>query len=450
MPVGVKRIHTLSPPGGRSRKSATMHPPERRVALEREAPPEPVNIQDTIEYSYYERIRPLHTIQDQEPVTFVEVSDSVHALDLSQSLLKIKLKVVKGDNTILTAGQSTSIINFITNTLWSRAEAYLNECKISDHNMYWASSYMDALLNIPEVIKEEQLGAAGYFADTNGKFDTRTLADDGNGNAGFISRNGLVKLSTLTTFCGSLHLDVFKLERLIPAGVKLRLNLFPNPTTFTVMTSETDVPKLVLEDAELYLKKVKLTPDSQLRISKALSLAPAVFPMRKTEVRSHLLANATTAFNLDNFLVQEILPHTITIAFVDTAAVTGDYARNPLLFGKNTLNQFRLIVNNQRIPAMGDNDIEIFDYLALYGGERGPFRSPPIGLSPNKISAGYYILQFRIAPSTASYISEQRSGRVAIEGHFETPLPRGLTMLAFLEYHASMSIDENRQVTRTP
>ena len=199
MPVGVKRVRTVSPSGGRGRKSVPMHPPERRVALEREAPPEPVNIQDTIEYSYYDRIRPLHTIQDQEPVTFVEVSDSVHALDLSQSLLKIKLKVVHGDDTVLTAGQSTSIINFITNTLWSRTEAYLNECKISDHNMYWASSYMDALLNIPEVIKTEQLSAAGYFADTNGKFDTKTLANDGSGNAGFISRNGLVKLSTLAT-----------------------------------------------------------------------------------------------------------------------------------------------------------------------------------------------------------------------------------------------------------
>ena len=420
--------------------------PAKLVALDNEDPFEAISIQDTIEYSFYSKVRPVHPVRTNELVQFLDLSDRVHAIDLSRSLIKVKIKLVKTANKAdLGANAKTGIINLITSTLWDRVSTYFNETLVSDNNLYWLSSYLRVLLNVPEERREEQWKSAGWEADEHGKFHSSYLTG-GNENSGFVTRAAKLAGSTSATFMGPVLSDGFRISKLLPPGVDIRLNMHPNTSKFVILSGENDEPLLILEDVALYLKKVKLTPDSQTRMLTRIRRQPAIYNMERSAIRTHILPAHTTTFNIDHFLVQEKLPHTITIGIADTNSLAGDYTLNPLSFAKYKLNALRLIVNGVRIPALGDEDEELFDFLSLYEGETGPFEAAPIGIEPYETAAGYYLMRFNLSPRSATYISQERSGKISIQGNFETGLTESKTLVAWLQYHETLTIDHNFEV----
>jgi len=72
---------------------------------------------------------------------------SNHYLDLADSLLRIKLKVVNTDGTNLAEGSTVGTTNLFMHALFSQLDLYFNEQLVSNSNIgYSYRAYMETLL----------------------------------------------------------------------------------------------------------------------------------------------------------------------------------------------------------------------------------------------------------------------------------------------------------------
>ena len=100
--------------------------------------------------------------------------------------------------------------------------------------------------------------------------------------------------------------------------------------------------KIKLDEALLFVRKVKVLPSCRLGIYKGLEIAPIRIPIRRTSQRVFSIANGLTNWSQESVIVGQ-LPRRITIGFVHTEALSGAYNRNPFNFHHYNINFFLAI-----------------------------------------------------------------------------------------------------------
>ena len=128
------------------------------------------------------------------------------------------------------------------------------------------------LLNYAEDPKSSQLTMALFYKDTAVKMDAvNPVADDADANMGLNARYGFTKQSRAVDMIGPIHSDIFFQDRLIFNGVNLRLKLNRVKNSFCLVLSAGGANhKVVITDAILYFRKVKVAPSIALGHAAAL------------------------------------------------------------------------------------------------------------------------------------------------------------------------------------
>ena len=400
----------------------------------------PIAQQTSIERSAQHRVRPYNVIRPGEPINFVEPSDGRHALDLGRSKLYVKLKCTKGNGTDMGNNDRTGLINYPLGTLWDRAVGYLNNTKISFDNHYGLKAYIEVLLATGRGPKEEQLQGAGFFKDDCLEFDSTTLVAPR--NDGFYPRHVLIDESRECELVGPLHLGMFHMGQLIPPGVSLRVELWPAENSVVLMANAGN-PKITILDAAIFLHKVQLSDEYELRMMKGLTTQNAIYRLPNAEVRTYPIAHAATTFSADNCIVTERLPNTLVIGFTRTAAFQGDYKKNLLYFKQNGLNNLEVEVNGETLRGGGGDNIDLMDYLSLFDGR---LEDEGVGFEFDDHPLGFYLVRFQIAPFGNEYVSKVKSGKVSIRGAFKPALTEAMTMFVYMQYQSEMQIDKKKQI----
>ena len=210
---------------------------------------------------------------------------------------------------------------------------------------------IETLLNYGGDAKSSQLSMALFYKDTPGKMDIMDpVADDDDANLGLKARYAFTKNSNTVDMMGPIHSDIFFQDRLILNGVNLRLKLNRAKNTFCLVSSVHGANfKVVITEAILYVRKVKVASSITLGHAAALKETTAKYPIRRVDCKVLSISGEFSSFMPDNVFLEHI-PKRLVCVLVDTEAFNGTYASNPYNLKHYNLTQKGVYVDGEQIP----------------------------------------------------------------------------------------------------
>ena len=253
----------------------------------------------------------------------------------------MKAKITKPNGANLDPDTQVGPVNLFLHSLFSQVDVALNERMISPStNTYPYHTMLETLLNYGQEAKTSQLSMSLFYKDTPGKMDVlNPVAQDADGNLGLKARYAFTMNSNAVDMMGPVHSDLFFQERLLLNGVNLRIRLNRSKKTFCLVSSAAAPQfKVVILQAILYVRKVKVAPAISLGHVAALKQATAKYPSRRIECKVLSIPRGFPTFPPDNIFLGQI-PKCIVLGLVDTEAYNGSYSTNPFDFKHHNLTQ---------------------------------------------------------------------------------------------------------------
>ena len=234
--------------------------------------------QTSISKGQWIEYHPLSNITDTGPIEFNVSGSGEEYLDLARTQLYVKAKITKPNGANLDPNTEVGPVNLFLHSLFSQVDVSLNERLISPStNTYPYRAMLETLLSYGEEAKTSQLTMSLFYKDTQGKMDSvNPVADDADANLGLKARYAFTKTSNTVDMMGPIHSDLFFQERLLLNGVNLRIRLNRTKNAFCLVSSAVNPQfKVIITQAILYVRKVKVAPAISLGHAAALKQAPA-------------------------------------------------------------------------------------------------------------------------------------------------------------------------------
>ena len=412
------------------------------------------DVQTAVEDGSWMEIRPVNSIEETAPVDFHIDGTSEDFIDLAETYLKVKVRITSadGDNGY---GQNAMVapVNLLLQSMWSKLDVSFNGKRVSSSgHSYPFRAYIETLLNFGKDVKTGQLSASGWHMDTAEQFDTT-----GAQNLGFMARKGMGQGRRVISLMGRLHSDIFNQNRCLLDGVNVHVQLTRSNDRFCIMRPDgenVEDYKIKLEEASLFVRKVKVLPSCRLGIYKALSTAPARYPIRRSEQRIFSISNNITCWSQENALVGQ-LPRRLTIGFVRTDAFHGVYPLNPFNFQHFNLNFLALYINGKQIPSRalqpefdGLNCDYTRSYMQMSSSLGQAFTNQDCGLSYKDFKGGSTLFVFNLNAelTDGDHVETTKRGAVRIECRFANALNDPISCLVLSEYDNLILVDKERNV----
>ena len=189
--------------------------------------------QTSIEDGRWVEHQPLTSLDSGGPIEFVIPGTGDAYLDLANTYLLIRAKVVRGVGTDLAADTPVAPVNNWLHSLLSQVDVYLNDTLVTpSSNTYPFRAYVDTVLSYGAEAKNTQLTSQLWYKDTAGYMDATTV--DG-GNTGLIERQRHIAESRIVEMMGRLHVDLFLQDRFLLNGVSVKIRLVRSKDAFSLM-----------------------------------------------------------------------------------------------------------------------------------------------------------------------------------------------------------------------
>ena len=408
-------------------------------------------VQSAITEAQWIEIRPVNSIEETAPVSFRIDGSSEDFIDLSETYLKVKVRITNaaGDGGYA-AEVMVAPINLILQSMWSKLDVSFNGKKVSSSgHTYPFRAYLESALNLTSDVKKGQLSASGWFMDTAQQFDTLGVE-----NVGFTARQAIGQARNTMSLMGKLHADIFNQNRYLIDGVNIDIQLTRSSDSFCIMRPRADGVnyKLKLDEASLFIRKVKVLPSCRIGIYKGLDLVPIRMPIHRTEQRVFSLANGITSWSQESIISGQ-LPRRLTIGFVRTDALIGSYERNPFNFQHFNINFFSLYINGQQLPSRalvpdfreGTTDY-VRSFMQMSSALGYAFANQDCGISYDDFKDGNTLFVFNLnsEQTDGDHIERAKRGSVRLEVRFAQPLPTPISCLVFSEYDSLILLDKDR------
>ncbi|XP_077868314.1 uncharacterized protein F54H12.2-like [Saccoglossus kowalevskii] len=229
------------------------------------------------------KVNPLTNIADGL-IEFVIPSARSDYINIGSMLLHIEAKITNANGSNLAADATVGPSHFWLHSLFNQIEVYLNRKHISDASpTYYYRAMIETLSNYGGDGKSMQIGAAIFEKDTAGKMNVANpKADDGDANMGLNCRYTFTSLSKTVDMIGQIHGDILFQPKYLLNGVEVRLKLHRTKNQFCLISStENPAFKVVITNATLLMRKVKLSPSIQLVHVEALKHGTAKYPIHR-------------------------------------------------------------------------------------------------------------------------------------------------------------------------
>lgn len=402
--------------------------------------------QTVIERSQWVEFHPLANVSDGGPVEFNISGSGDDYLDLSQTQLYIKVKILKSDGKPLTAENKVGPVNLLLHSLWSQVDISLNERLVSSsNNTYPYRAMLETLLNHGYDTKTSQLSSELFFKDTAGRmnvFDTKANEP----NEGFNKRADLFKLSASVDMIGRLHLDMFHQERLLLNMVDMKIKLIRSKPEFCLL-GDGDY-KVILEQASIFVRKVRVSPGVVLGHAKSLEKTTAKYPIERVLCKAYSIPSGNMSFVQDNIFIGQ-MPRRIVVACVDNDAFNGNYKKSPFEFKHYNINFIAVYVDGQSTPSTplqpdfgNQHFIRTYQNLFLNAEDRGLF------LTRSEFSGGNALFRFDLSPDLCEggHLNLVRHSNLRLEIKFSVPLPQTISLLVYAEFENLIEINKARNI----
>ena len=231
---------------------------------------------------------PKSSLDGGGPLEFEINTSGEDYLDLSKCYLKVEFKILNEDGTklgswVYQADKNTYPmhmehksqfnmvpVNLVLHSMFRQVDFSLNDTLVmSSNDTYPYRAYMTTMLSYRAGAKKTFLEYLEYFyRDDHGEYD----ADS---NLAIARKNLRSGNSKSTEVMGRLHVDLCMQERLIPNSVTAKFTLYRSDPEFCLLRQSSSGGgkkcQVIIEDASLVARRVKLAANEQLRLEKAIS-----------------------------------------------------------------------------------------------------------------------------------------------------------------------------------
>ena len=186
-----------------------------------------------------------------------------------------------------------STANLLLHTLFSQVDCKLYEKLVTPSvNTYPYKAYLETILSHGSDSLKSWLQAEQFEEDNpcNDNFDPTA----GGAQAGLKKRNARIKESRTFQLIGRPHVDIFMQDKYLLPGVDIDLKFIRSNGAFHLMADNAAGFKVIIEEASLHVRKVKINPTVALEHAQELQKGiPAKYPLRRGVVTSSTIPNGT-------------------------------------------------------------------------------------------------------------------------------------------------------------
>src|SRR5438552_13346074 len=306
--------------------------------------------QNKLVESYQDKVNTMGDTR-QGPIEF-NITGNNDLIDLTSMALHVSAKITKADGSAYAADSSTAkvevaFINNVLHSLFSDIIVSINDTIVEGGELqYNIKSMINTLFTYSTQTMEKHLFASGFVKDQAGKMDDVA-------NTGYVARKGWTSGGASKDFYGKLFVDMFQQHRYLISNVNMRIKLIKAAYNFTLSCNMTgEKPKLVIESAKLYFKRVKPHPSILQNIEANLSRGGMVhYPINRIDIVSiPVAANTLDIFKEQLFYGR--VPKMIVMAMADNEAMSGVYNKNPFNFKHNDVKHLDLRISGTSKPLL--------------------------------------------------------------------------------------------------
>ena len=393
----------------------------------------------------YVEIRPIGQVIKDSVIEFSIPGTSNSYVDLKNSKLAIKLKLIQEDGTAI--GQSNKV-GLCCNTLHTVIRQV--DCSLQQQNTtsaissnYAYKAYLDVLTDPQSKVREHCLTGQLFYTDTAGAMDDVDPATGA--NLGLYYRSRYTRDGNVVDLEGNLYADICQQDRLIINGVPISFKFYPHRDEFSLVTTDDQKYKFEITEAVLKVCFVKIHPTFILSHSKILAHHPVVYPIQRSEIKCFGVSQGQFTFSTDNFF--NSVPDVLYVGLVSSDAFVGSYKRSPFNFQHYNCNFAAFYVDGKSVPSKPfqpnfDENTYLDAYLAFSQCDEGSSL-----ISRGDFPKGYCIYTFRTKYESQALQPVSERGQLRLDLKFSQPLPESVTVICYGKFSGVLSIDDSRNVT---
>jgi hypothetical protein len=352
----------------------------------------------------------------------------------------MKIVKTKGDDMDATLKPYTT--NLALASLFSDVSLTLNETLVEGgHHLYPYKAMMASLLQFDEGVKKTQLASAGYQEDKTER--TKWFAN-----------------SKSVEFTGALCLDFLGQSKYLLPGVDVRVKMNRSKKTFFLMTDGTDPQKgvkHVIEEAVLYVRRVKVAPSVLAGHELGLSASNAIYPIQQSELLSYTIPQGSKSHIQDN-LFRGVIPKLLFVGMVKNEAVNGNMQKDPFAFEHFTINSLSLYREGDSIPYSQplqmdfENGFFVQAYMQMIQALEMFNSNQTNGITMEQFKEGKTLFAFNLTPDlSASGVCGQpyRTGNLRMEIKFTKTLTEAINVIVFAIRDGKIEITKDRRIIKS-
>lgn len=424
--------------------------------------------QTSIEEYRYEEFNPITSLDKNTPIEFKISAGSDEYLDLFESFLHIRAKILDGAGAALPDARDAHgalendktfvfPINYFMNTLFSRVECYANSKQIgSSDSMYAYRAYIETLLSDSNDVKMVTSESKMFYPDRHQLDEyqgTAELVED-SANKGAYKRFLKTRYSQVFEGMAPIHNSLFQQKKLLLSKVPLYLKFHRHNIDFVLMAKITgQAYRIDIEKASLMINIKKIASHVRIAQEERLLKVNAKYPMRKVEIK-FFTRGANRADLSEPNLVTGVLPKRVIMGMVSTDAFNGDRHKNPFNFQDFGIQSLVLRKNGisvpfDKIPFDFENNEFIKGYFSLLKTcDMWNDESTNNGITMDMYKNGYTLFGFNISPDATlgDNLNLITEGHLSFDLRLKAGHPNSITIICYLEYDTMMEINANREV----
>ena len=407
--------------------------------------------QTSIDEGQWIEHQPMTSLDSGGPIEFVVPGTGDAYIDLANTYLFVRAKIIRGVGTNLADDTPVAPINNWLHSLFSQVDVYLNDTLVTpSSNTYPFRAYVETLLSYGAEAKKTQLTSQLWYKDTAGHMDA---TQENGGNAGLARRRRHIVGSRVVEMMGRLHVDLFMQDRFLLNGVTVRVRLVRSKDTFSLMAGGANPDyKVCIVDAVLFVRKAVLSPMVQIAHIQALTKGTAKYPLRPVDCKVYSIAQGAMSHTHENLFLGT-LPKRIILWCVDNDAFNGTFEKNPFHAKNNAINFLAIYVDGRQVPAKPlqpnfETGHYIRSYVNLFSATGKHAQDEGNELTRDDFGNGYTFFGFDLTPDACddSCLHLVQKGNLRIEIHFAEALAQTVNVIVYAEFEAVLEIDKGRNI----
>jgi hypothetical protein len=406
-----------------------------------------ISVEGTDVHTYY----PLSKISDASSTIEINIPSSfTHFIDFSDSILYVRLRILKSDGQLLDSSNNISVSFNAFAALFDSIEIVMNGTVVSKSaSLYPIKCHLVDLLTHSSTYKNSIMSSQLFMPDSvQDDFSAST-------NEGFRKRLEYTKLSSYFELSGRICEGVMNCPKYFPPDISTTIILRRSSPEFVLVGSQsqntTPFPyKIDIEKLALHVRRYSVSSQIMAYHNKLLSSGKSFhFPMRTLHANAFSIASGTQSV-LSECIFRGSLPEFIIITFLDSRAINGSLSHSPFNFQSMGI---------QSLSASIDGDSSLFKSIEFNEADKVILEAyntlclaipdgEDHGISREDYLKGNFMVVLGISPNNSGgRFQAEKLGNVKIQLAFKKPLDKNIHCVVVGQFQSVLTIDKYRNVS---